>query len=77
MSEACKGFLVLREFFNGISVLSMKQRGQLLTALFADMGEGEMPDMDRIVQAVLQMMLPSVHRFQNAAEAARAENEEE
>ena len=68
MAEECKGFLVLREFFNGISLLSMKQRGQLLTALYADMGEGEMPKTDRLVQAVLQMMLPSVHRFQNAAE---------
>ena len=76
MAEDVKGFIVYRKFYMGISLLSCEQKGKLLEALFADMGEGEMPDLDPVTQAIFSMMLPSVHdaqsSFSRRSEASRA-----
>ena len=75
MAEDVKGFIVYRKFYMGISLLSCEQKGKLLEALFADMGEGEMPNLDPVTQAVFSMMLPSVHdaqsSFSRRSEASR------
>lgn len=75
MSDEVKGFIIYRKFHLGISLLSREQKGLLLEALFADMGEGEMPDLDPVTQAIFSMMLPSVHEaqtsFSRRAEASR------
>ena len=75
MSDEVKGFIIYRKFHLGISLLSREQKGLLLEALFADLGEGEMPDLDPVTQAIFSMMLPSVHEaqtsFSRRAEASR------
>lgn len=75
MDDGVKGFIVYRKFYMGISLLSCEQKGRLLEALFADMGEGEMPDLDPVTQAIFSMMLPSVHdaqyAFSRRSEASR------
>lgn len=65
MQEHVRGFVIQRKFALGISLLSREQKGLLLEALFADMGEGEAPDMDPVTRAVFSMMLPSVHEAQD------------
>ena len=75
MADGVKGFIVYRKFYMGISLLSCEQKGRLLEALFADMGEGEMPNLDPVTQAIFSMMLPSVHdaqsSFSRRSEASR------
>ena len=75
MVDGVKGFIVYRKFYMGISLLSCEQKGKLLEALFADMGEGEMPILDPVTQAIFSMMLPSVHdaqySFSRRSEASR------
>lgn len=66
MADGVKGFIIYRKFYMGISLLSCEQKGKLLEALFADMGEGEMPNLDPVTQAIFSMMLPSVHDAQSA-----------
>ncbi len=66
MPENVKGFMVSRRFFMGISLLSRQQKGALLEALFADMGEGAFPDLDPVTEAVFRMMLPTVHEAQES-----------
>ena len=66
MPENVKGFIVQKDFYRGISMLSDEQRGKLFMALFADAGEGEMPELDAITNVVFQMMLPSVHAAQES-----------
>lgn len=75
MADGVKGFIIYRKFYMGISLLSCEQKGKLLEALFADMGEGEMPILDPVTQAIFSMMLPAVHdaqsSFSRRSEASR------
>lgn len=75
MGEDVKGFIIYRKFYMGISLLSSEQKGKLMEALFADMGEGEMPSLDPVTHAIFNMMLPSVHdaqdSFSRRSEASR------
>ena len=66
MVEEVKGFIIYRSFFQGISLLSREQKGALLEALFADIGEGEMPSLDPVTTAIFTMMLPAIHNAQDA-----------
>lgn len=75
MAENVKGFIIYSSFYAGISLLSREQKGVLLEALFADAGQGEMPSLDPVTNAIFTMMLPSIHDAQDAfsrrAEASR------
>ena len=66
MTEEVKGFIIYRSFFQGVALLSREQKGALLEALFADIGEGDMPTLDPVTNAIFTMMLPAIHGAQEA-----------
>lgn len=70
-----KGFIVLKDFTQGIRLLSTQQKGLLMEALIADMMGEDLPVMDPVTEAIFMMMIPSVHaaqkRFQKKQQTAR------
>ena len=72
MTEAVKGILLRTEHLNGMKRLRPEQLGALVLALFADAGEGDMPELDEVTRVVFELVVPSVRRA-NDAYARRCE----
>ena len=49
-------FLIFTAHWPGISLLTMEQRGTLLTAIFANQGVCEMPEMDQATACIFEMV---------------------
>lgn len=65
-------FAVFNEHWVGIELLSIEQRGVLLTALFAWNGACEMPELDHPpTRAVFKMMLPMMEEWRARNRAKR------
>lgn len=77
MAENVKGILLRTEHLRGLGMLDPRQVGELVFALFADAGEGEMPELDDLTRVVFELIAPSVRRANDAYAsrcAANAEN---
>ena len=57
-------------------MLDPRQVGELVFALFADAGEGDMPELDDMTRVVFELVAPSVRRA-NDAYATRCETHAE
>ncbi len=66
MTEAVKGILLRTEHLNGMKRLRPEQLGALVLALFADAGEGDMPELDDLTRVVFELVVPSVRRANDA-----------
>ena len=77
MAENVKGILLRTEHLRGLRMLEPGQVGELVLALFADAGEGEMPRLDDLTRVVFELIAPSGRRANDAYAsrcAANAEN---
>ena len=76
MAESVKGILLRTEHLRGLKLLDPRQVGELVFALFADAGEGDMPELDDMTRVVFELVAPSVRRA-NDAYATRCETNTE
>ena len=76
MAESVKGILLRTEHLRGLQLLDPRQVGELVFALFADAGEGDMPELDDMTRVVFELVAPSVRRA-NDAYATRCETNAE
>ena len=64
LSGEVKGFIFLRTFVPGFSLLSRTQKGLAVEILIADMMGEEPPEADAVTTAICAMMLPTIHEAQ-------------
>ena len=76
MAENVKGILLRTEHLRGLRMLEARQVGELVLALFADAGEGEMPELDDLTRVVFELIAPSVRRANDAYASRCAVNAE-
>lgn len=61
LPEEVKGFIFLRTFVPGFSLLTRMQKGLAIEILIADMMGEEPPEADPVTNAICTMMLPTIH----------------
>lgn len=64
LPDEVKGFIFLRTFVPGFSLLSRTQKGLAIEILIADMMGEEPPEADPVTAAICAMMLPAIHESQ-------------